>query len=262
MKSLSYYPLNGFLWLSYKLKSVAMHMTHWTGKSPVPIHPKHLLGTREDMYWYLTHLSPNDTLLDVGCGNGMHTLKASAKVKQATGIELNEKNHRDALALKKDRGVSNVEFILGSAVEKKLPFPDNSFDKVMCMDVLEHIHERQALLKEIRRVLKPTGTMIFSVPSCESRWRGRLRNAGVFAYSDPDHKVEYTRESLREELAQGGFKPTEWFTDVYDTPWVGFIDFVGGFSLKAYARLQEWKVSKGQREPQECIGFKVLCQPA
>lgn len=54
---------------------------------------------------------------------------------------------------------------------------------------------------------------------------------GLPSFSDPDHKIEYNREELEEELAAAGFRVESCSTIVYDTPWYGVIDLLGGLSL-------------------------------
>ena len=261
MKSPLYYGLTFFVWLSHRLKRAAIHLTRWTGKSQVSVHPKHLLKKRDDLYWYLEFLEAKDVVLDVGCGSGMHSLRAANRANRVIGIELNPTNLEGAREMLRIEKMANVEFIAGD-VTQPMPFDDRTFDKILCFDVLEHVHERIALLREMRRVLKPSGTMLLSVPSAESRWRHLLRRNGVFSYSDPDHKIEYTRPELEKELAEGGFHGKQWLPNVYDTPWVGFIDVVGGLSLGLYERLSDWKRLRARQEPTENIGFWVLCQPS
>ena len=58
----------------------------YTGKSPHFIHPKHLVET-PGHDWYAAHLAPGDVVLDVGCANGAHTLKAAARVKRIIGMD-------------------------------------------------------------------------------------------------------------------------------------------------------------------------------
>ena len=94
--------------------------------------------------------------------------------------------------------------------------------------MLEHLHNRDQILREIHRALTPGGKLLLSVPNRDTGWKVRLRRAGLFSYSDADHKIEYTAQELTEELRRNGFVPEGPLqTEVLDTPWVGLIDLVG-----------------------------------
>lgn len=70
-------------------------------------------------------------------------------------------------------------------IEEGMPFKDNSFDYVMCLQILEHIEDIYFVMSEIRRISKPDATIHIEVP---------YYNAKV-AYTHPDHKrffTEYT----------------------------------------------------------------------
>ena len=100
-----------------------------------------------------------------------------------------------------------------------------------------------------------------SGPNRETSWRRRLRAAGLFAFSDPDHQVEYTREEFVAELEAGGFIVAEPIMPVVlDTPCAGLIDVVGGLSVRAYARLSRWKRAAAIRRPAESTGFRVVAR--
>src|SRR5262249_57796483 len=120
------------------------------------------------------------------------------------------------------RRIGNVR-LLAWDITTPFPFPDAHFDAVLFLDVIEHIHPRVAVLGEIRRVLKPEGRLLVSGPNRDTSWRRQLRQAGLFAFSDPDHKIEYTAEEFLAELRAGGFVADRVMPVVYDTPWAGLI---------------------------------------
>lgn len=123
-------------------------------------------------------LTDGDTFLDVGCGEGRHTLGAylSANV-HAIGVDLSEADLKTARERFKEfeepnNKAKSVVFQQANALQ--LPFPDNHFDKVICSEVLEHIPDYQGVLAEIKRVLKPHGLLAVSVPRAwpeEICWR-------------------------------------------------------------------------------------------
>jgi len=180
----------------------------------------------------------------VGCANGAHTLVAAGRCHRIYGLDYDPGHLAVARRTAAARGVANAHFFAWD-VTGRFPFAEASFDAALFLDVIEHLHPRVAVLREIRRVLRPGGTLLVSGPNRDSSWRRRLREAGLFAYSDPDHKIEYTRDEFVAELAAGGFAPAgPVLPVVYDTPWAGAIDALGGVSLGLYARLARWKPSR------------------
>jgi SAM-dependent methyltransferase len=96
-------------------------------------------------------------VLDVGCAFGFATLLLARKGYQTVGVD----NSRRYIVWAKRRHPQG-EYVLCNAEE--LPFADASFDGVLLLDVLEHVVDQAALLREVQRVLKPGGTLILSVP--------------------------------------------------------------------------------------------------
>jgi ubiquinone/menaquinone biosynthesis C-methylase UbiE len=250
--------LSGVVRASAKAKRLAIRLTKWTGKSRDYVHPKHLLNDTQEHYWYLEYVRPDTAVLDVGCGNGMHTLKTARRCGQVAGVDAD----LDALGIgrrtARAEAAMNVRFV-GSNVEEGLPLASARFDTVLCLDLLEHVHKRDLVLAEIRRVLKPSGVLLLGVPNRATSWKRRLQRAGLFAYSDPDHKIEYTLDELREELGRNGFAVQHLHPSVYDTPLTGLIDVVGGLSLPAYRRLTALRRRLAARWPEENAGFYVVC---
>ena len=119
-------------------------------------------------------LNDNDKLLDLGCGEGRHALSAyiSKELKvYAVDLSIND------LGTTKNRFNEFFEtdnekktLSLAAADAKNLPFQDNTFDSVICSEVLEHIHDYKSVLLEISRVLKDGGTAGISVPRFFPEW--------------------------------------------------------------------------------------------
>lgn len=253
--------LKGILAVNRLGKSAAVRLTRLTGKSRVRIHPKHLLDGRTGLRqgWYLERLVRGMRVLDVGCGNGVHTLRAARAGARVAGIDYDPGQLRVGRRLAAERGTPGA-FALGR-LERGLPFAPSAFDAVLLLDVIEHLHRRVELLGEIHRVLRPSGLLFVSAPNADTGWKRRLRAAGLFAYTDADHKIEYSLPALRDELAAGGFEVLgEPQPIVYDTPWAGLIDLTGGFSLALYRRLAQWKVDQLKRHPEDTIGWRLVCR--
>lgn len=250
--------LASIVWANAKAKRLAIRLTRWTGKSAEYVHPKHLLADTEAQYWYLRHVRPDDTLLDVGCGNAMHTLKVARRCRQTTGIDRSVASLAIGARRAAAERAANVRLVCGD-VEQSLPFATARFDAVLCSDLLEHVVKRDEVLGEIRRVLRPHGRLLLAVPNRDTTWKRRLDAAGLFSYSDPDHKIEYTLEELREELERNGFEIVRLEPSVYDTPWIGVIDAIGGLSLGAYRRLSALRRRLAEARPQENSGFYAVC---
>jgi rhamnosyltransferase len=231
-----------------------------TGKSPYPLHPKHLLPSGESRDWYLPHLEAGARVLDVGCGHGAHAITTARTGAAVLGFDRSAADLRLARARASDAGVDTASFQVGDA-EQGWPYRDASFDVVLALDVLEHVRGRTNFLRECRRVMRRGGKLLVAVPNRGNRWRRTLLRLGLPAYSDPDHKVEYSKDELESELASAGFRVESIAPVVYDTPWYGVIDATGGISLALYRRLAARKRRRALEQPEESNGFRVVAVP-
>ena len=121
------------------------------------------------------NLKAGERILDLGCGEGRHAISAYLLAPiEVFGVDLSARDLATAQGRLQEfehapRSTSHhCTFIRASGL--KLPFADNSFDKVICAEVLEHIPNYQAMLLEVRRVLKPGGIFAASVPRFFPEW--------------------------------------------------------------------------------------------
>jgi SAM-dependent methyltransferase len=105
---------------------------------------------------------PGDTeILDAGCGSGRNMVEL-ARLGTVTGLELADAS----VAKARSRGVGRV--VQGTL--EAMPFDDDSFDLAVSFDVIEHLDNDRAALRELRRVVRPGGRLVVTVPAYQSLW--------------------------------------------------------------------------------------------
>lgn len=97
----------------------------------------------------LASVLPNSLVLDVGCREGTLKKYLPENIKYS-GIDIVPRPEKN---------------IIGCDVTKGLPFKNDFFDYIFCLEVLEHLKNPFFVLGELKRIVKPTGFIIFSVPS-------------------------------------------------------------------------------------------------
>ena len=104
-------------------------------------------------------------ILDIGCGEGRHIFGALEAFPSSylIGLDLNKDSLdicMENFKFFEELPHKDKKFVLGNSY--KLPFKDDEFDLIVCSEVLEHLHEYNDALKEIKRVLKPRGYFLAS----------------------------------------------------------------------------------------------------
>jgi SAM-dependent methyltransferase len=137
-------------------------------------------------------------VLNAGCGAGSFTLKLLDAGYAVTSVDASEPFVASLRARLAGRGVDAPVDVADVAA---LPFPDGSFAGVVCGEVLEHVDDDRAAARELRRVLRPGGALVASVPA--NPWR--------YDWVDwwAGHRRRYTSAALRELLEQAGFVEVE-----------------------------------------------------
>ena len=100
--------------------------------------------------------------LDVGCGNGLYTIKFAELAQDIIGVDINEESLKEARRNKLELNGSG-EFIRASA--ENLPFYNSCFDVVIAIETLEHVKNQERALQEASRVLRKDGYLVTYVPN-------------------------------------------------------------------------------------------------
>ena len=130
---------------------------------------------------------PEPGILDVGCGTGAN-LQMLANFGVAEGVDVSD----EALEFCRARGLAKVK----QGAAEALPYEDASFDLVTGLDVVEHLDDDVAGLREMHRVLRPRGRALLVVPAFMFLW-------GV-QDDISHHRRRYTVNELRTRLAEAG----------------------------------------------------------
>ncbi len=114
-------------------------------------------------------IRPFDRILDIGCGEGRHTIRAAQERDTiCTGADFSFDNliqTRDKLIFHDEiNDLSCRDWHLSAMDITALPFPDNSFDIVICSEVLEHIPDDATAMSELVRIVRPGKILAVSVP--------------------------------------------------------------------------------------------------
>jgi SAM-dependent methyltransferase len=149
----------------------------------------------------LAEARPGECVLDLGCGAGRFVAALRDAGAGAVGVEI------ASGALERARAVAPGADLRLLAEDGSIPLEHGSVDLVWCSEVLEHVADGAHLLQEARRVLRPGGRLLLTVP-----YHGRLQGALVAltrfdAVFDPQgqHLRFFTRTSLRASLLAAGF---------------------------------------------------------
>ena len=199
------------------------------------------------------------SVLDLRCGEGRHVISAFVAADvTAVGVDLCLNDLKTAQSKFADFAEPANEakgFGLSQANALQLPFADNTFDKIICSEVLEHIPDYRSVLKEIERVLKPGGLFCASVPRA---WPERI----CWALSEAYHKVEgghvriFNAGKLRGQIQALGFQfyHRHWAHALHAPFWwlkcLFWKTQESNFLIRQYHRLLVWDLLQRPRTTQ------------
>lgn len=168
------------------------------------------------------------SMLDVGTGNGLNCFMLNDLLGydpnyKLVGSEISKSAVSRANSIARKWGRGNLKFVAGDA--EKLPFADDSFDSVLCTEVIEHLPRPQIAIDEMFRVLKPGGLAVISTPNEnhalkkflpasfkkkahdeQSEWANRYeKHAEFFQDRKELHISVQTKSELTQKMEKAGF---------------------------------------------------------
>ncbi len=204
----------------------------------------------------LLGLQAGDLLLDMGCGAGRHAFESYRRGARVVAFDYSFDELADVRGLfgaMQEAGEgprqSLATAVNGDAV--RLPFPDDSFDRIIASEVLEHVPDDEGALDELMRVLRPGGVLAATIPS----W---LPEKICWALSDEYHAPFvvgghvriYTEDELRGKMRAAGLEPgPSHHAHALHSPYWWLKCAVGPTNdenplVKAYLRLLTWDITK------------------
>jgi len=153
-----------------------------------------------DAFYSWLKLSPDDHVLEIASGSGGPALYLARKFKcRITGLDINEAGIRAANQQAQEVNVTGTQFQVAD-VNQRLPFGDDTFDAVMCIDSMNHFRDRPGFLHEWHRVLKPGKRVVFTDPvvmtgPVSNEELAARSNIGFFLFVPLDVTTQYIREA-------------------------------------------------------------------
>lgn len=134
-------------------------------------------------------ISPNDVVIDFGCGPGYYTIELAKKTKGVVAVDLSPEMLKKAQNKATKAGVKNIQFLQSDG--KSLRLEDESVDMILLVTVYHEVGQSEAVLKEFSRVLKPEAKLTIV----------EVVKKGIF----PGAPVQ-NPETLKAEIETGNFK--------------------------------------------------------
>lgn len=139
-------------------------------------------------------------LFDAGCGVGLSSFYVSPRFKKIVGVDIDPAKIRQAKILARKNSVSNIDFkvadLLDSGVFK------NTFDAVICLEVMEHVSDDRKLIATLDKLLAKDGMLIFSFPS-------KTLLSSIAQKSLDHYKVGYNLDDIKKLLKGSELKVVE-----------------------------------------------------
>lgn len=160
-------------------------------------------------------ISKEETVLNVGCGDGVQVIVYKGSFKNMVGIDINSERLEIAKKLMSYYGIDNFEAIEGNVENIQL---NEQFDKVIAIDIIEHVIFPDRLVGEVYRLLENDGELLITFPAMHDKWENLFRFVGRKILKrkgktihkkgwNPDaHQYNYRLSKWISILKDGGFE--------------------------------------------------------
>lgn len=159
-------------------------------------------------------LTEQDAVLNAGCGDGVQAVIYQGCFKSMVGVDISESRLTTAKQLVEYYGINNFSSLCANVEEISL---EEKFDKIIAIDIIEHVINPEKLISEIFRLLKDDGRILITFPAWHDKWENLFRFVGrkILRRSgktvrrpgwDPDeHQYDYNLKIWLKLMEQGGF---------------------------------------------------------
>lgn len=121
-------------------------------------------------------IGASEHVVNLGCGLAPQAVVYKGKYARMVGVDLHEGRLKDSLVLLGEKGVDKYETVCAPVEDTKLSA--ESFDKALAIDIIEHVPDPPAFLREAHRLLKPGGQLLVSVPAMHDYYVHAARGVG------------------------------------------------------------------------------------
>jgi ubiquinone/menaquinone biosynthesis C-methylase UbiE len=179
------------------------------------------LSKRTDTLRLYTSVSPKSIVLDLGCGSGEQMREFAPRVHFIYGIDYSKQ--MIDLAKKELSTIPQKKYTLIVADAAKIPLPDKSIDCIMAMGLLDYVASPSAVLSECKRVLRPHGVLVVSMPQSPSIFSFFRTPIGIYfrriLFHLPPIKNTMTHDESIQLLHDHGLK-TQKMTSIWGAMWM------------------------------------------
>ncbi len=200
-------------------------------------------------------LRPGHRVLDMGAGAGRHAFEVFKRGAHIVALDYSLADLKDVsglFAAMAEAGEApdgaSASTVNGDGT--RLPFPDDTFDRIICSEVMEHIPDDGAAARELARVLKPGGTLAVTVPTWfPEKVCWALSEEYHAPFVEGGHVRIFTQAQLKDRFAEAGLEPgAVHHAHALHSPYWWLKCAVGPTNdqhplVKAYHRLLVWDIT-------------------